>query len=841
MAMLSNLWSELRFGARAAFTRPTFAAVVVLTLSLGIGVNVAVFSLADQILLRPLPVPEPDRLVNLIDPGPKQLGRMDSVVRPATLESASGGADSVFSYPMFRDLERAQQPFTGLAAHRSGEATISNGERARLGAVVFVSGSYFPVLGLRPGLGRLLEPGDDSVDGVADSIVLSHAYWQAEFGGDPDVLGRTLYVNEIPLTVVGVAPKEFHGTAVSARSSVFVPITFSFDLDLPAGSPVRVPPDHDNRDFYWVHLFARLKPGLTRESAAAAMNTLYGAILSDVEAPLLTDVDPQEREAFLTRPLVLEPGARGRTNSEILSPARNRLGLLFAAGSLVLLLCCANVAGLMLVRATTRSGEMAVRASMGATRGRLVSLQLAESVVLALPAALLALPVASLTLRGASRVPGLPAAAHDVSLSGAAALVAIAFALVTALAAGLLPLRGVFRTEPVRALQAYGTRHTTAKGVARFRAALATAQVALSMALLAMMGVFAQSLANIGRVDLGADIDSVVMFSIAPRASLTSGGDSSLVEALEAIPGVSAVASSNRPLLSQDAIRMDTAVEGLEQAVPAVSQELVSAGFFELFGTEVLAGRVFNDDDSFAFGETIVNQRFVESLGLAPEAAVGRSIGLGGPGGGLEIVGVVADVRSLSVTGEIEPQMFLHLTGGPTFYLRGTLPAEVLLGAVRDTAARVEPTRPVTNLRTMQQQFRESIAMERFAAGTSTVLALLATGLAALGLYGVLAYSVAQRSREIGLRVALGAPTGRVRGMVLRHVAGMAVVGIVLGAIAASVLGRAAQGLLFGVEAGDPLVLVAAAAALAAVTLGAAYIPARRASRVDPMTVLRYE
>lgn len=835
--------ADAGYALRTLGRQKTFTVVAVATLALGVGVNVGIFSLTDQILLRPLPVSQPDRLVNLTDPDtePKSAGRMNPLLSPRMATSDAGGDEAIFSYPMFRDLERAQEPFTQLAAHRFIEETLSVGGRAARATVAFVSGSYFPVLGFQPALGRLLGTDDDSVDEIATTVVLSHSYWQTEFGGDPDVLGRTLLVNEIPLNIVGVAPPGFHGTAVGARASVFVPITISFSSNAendPYDGAMSFP-NHGSRDFYWVHLFARLKPGFTRASAEAAMNPLYRAILSDRDGPLLVDADQQQREAFRTRTLVLEPGARGQTNSEILSPARNRLELLFAAGVLVLLLCCANVAGLVLVRATTRSGEMAVRTSMGATRARLVMLQLAESVVLALPAAILSLPVAWLTLRGASRVPGMPASAPDMSLSVAAGLVAIGVAVGTALVAGLIPLQGLFRTEPAKTLQADGVRHTTAKGVAGFRATLTTAQIALSMALLATMGVFAQSLANIGRIDLGVDIDPIVMFQLSPRADGSLSGNSSLVEALEAIPGVSSVASSGSPLLALDTIRMDVPVDGFEAEVRAVPQTPVSGGFFEVFGIDVLAGHVF-DDAGFAFGEVIVNQRFVENLGLAPEAALGRRI-RAGSGPGLEIVGVVADVRSFKVTNEIEPQMYFHLTGGPTFYVRSALPAEDLLSAISDTAARVEPIRPITNLRTMKQQFRENIAMERFIAGTSTVFALLATGLAALGLYGVLAYSVAQRSREIGLRFALGAPTARVRGMVLRQVVRMVLVGIALGATAAAFFGRTAQSLLFSIEAGDPLMLLAAAVFLTAVALGAAYVPARRASRVDPMTVLRYE
>jgi len=852
LAAIENTLVDLGYAFRTLSRQKTFTTVAALTLAVGIGVNVAILSLADQVLLRPLPVPEPDRLVNLTDPVP---GRMRARMNPALFPTQGGsrdggGNETLFSYPMFRDLERQQEPFVGLAAHNFDEAKVSTGESTRPATLAYVSGSYFSVLGVRPALGRLLGPEDDRVDGQAKAVVLSHTYWQSEFGSDPDILGRTLTVNDLPLTIVGVAPRGFHGTAVHTRPSVFVPITISSGA--PAGLAAAMStPNHERRDHYWVRLFARLKPGVTPEGSAAAMNTLYRAILSEVEAPVLTNVDEQQREALRTRPLVLEPGARGQTSSGILDPARNSLELLLAVSGAVLLLCCANVAGLILLRATSRSGEIAVRASLGATRGRLVSLQLAESLVLSLPAAVLSLPVAWLTLRGASQVPGLPAAAPDVSLSGAAALLAIGIAVASALAVGLLPVRGMIRIKPGNALQAYGARHTTTKSVARFRAALATAQVALSMALLAMTGVFAQSLANIARLDLGADIDSVVMFETGRRDGRNVIRDLTRVPrleaALEAIPGVSSVGSSTSPLFSLQGQISSVALEGIEAEPLRASADYVSASFFRTFGTELVAGRHFNDTDGNGFdAPVIVNQRFAERFGLTPDAIVGRRVIAGRSPTGVaitnEIIGVIGDLRSSGkVTGEIAPQVFFNSFGRDTFYVRSDLPPAALMNTIRETVDRVDPTLPVFNLQTMEQQFHANIAIERVVAGTSMAFAVLATALAALGLYGVLAFSVAQRSREIGLRVALGAPTSRIRAMVLRQVAGMAVIGIVLGATAAALLGRAAQSLLFGIEAGNPLMLAAAAVVLAAVTLGAAYIPARRASHVDPMSVLRYE
>jgi predicted permease len=830
---IDNTLADLGYAIRTLSRQKTFTAVTVLTLALGIGVNVAIFSLTEQILLRPLPVPEPDRLVNLTDPGPKMVGRGATPFEPSAASSASGTGDTVFSYPTFRDLEREQASFAGLAAHRYFEASLATGEQAWLGNGVLVSGSYFSVLGLNPALGRLLGPEDDRVDGQAESVVLGHAYWQNELGGDPQTVGRRLIVNGQPLTIVGVAPPGFAGTTVGTRASVFVPIT------MPNGwGPVQI---YDNRLVYWVHVFARLEPGVTSEEAAAAINPLYRAIVSESEAPLLTGTTEQELEAFRTRPIVLEPGARGQTSaSRTLEPARSSLELLLAVACAVLLLCCANVAGLTLVRSTARTGEIAVRASMGATRGRLASLLLAESLVLALPAAILSLPIALLTLRGIARgVPRIPAAAFDVELSAAAALVAISAAVLSAVVCGLLPLRDVLRTDPGKTLQAFGVRQTPARGVTRFRTGLATAQVALSMALLAITGVFAQSLANIARIDLGLDVDSVVMVTIAPPAARSPeagvAGSARLDEELRAIPGVSSVSSSEIPLLEIGAFEGRVAVEGLEGNVVPISLNLVSPDFFEMFGVELLAGRGFSETDA-SRQVAIVNQRFAERLGLGQDIIGRKILGLG-----REIVGLVADAQSGKVTGEVAEQVFQPVRHGSTFYVRSARPPEDLLNAVRETVSRVDPTVPIARLVTMEQQFLANIGTERFVAGASTGFAVLATVLAGLGLYGVLAYAVAQRSREIALRFALGAPAPRIRRMVLRQIAVMAVAGIVLGAAAAVLLGHAAQSLLFGVAAAEPFALAGAAVVLGAVMLGAAYLPARRASRVDPMSVLRYE
>ena len=824
-------FGDFRQSLRRLRQNPSFSVIVIATLAVGVAVNVGLFSLYQQILLQPLPVAEPERLVNLVDPGPDRGLSFGSI--------AGNGRDHAFSYPMFRDLERLQGSFAGIAAHRLFDASLAIGDDARRETGFFVSGSYFSVLGLQPALGRLFGTEDDRVDGQAESVVLSYTYWQRELASDRGVLGRKLTVNGVPLTIVGVAPQGFHGTTVGARASVFVPITFP-GVDSPTAIP-----NHDNRGYSWIYLFARLAPGVQLEAATTAMNPLYQGILSETEVPVANGVDVPQ--GFATKSLVLEPGARGQ--SALLQPIGARLMTLFAVSGAILLLCCANVAGLMLIRASSRTGEMAVRASMGASRGRLALLLLAEALLLAVPAAVLSLPLALLILRGiAGGIPDLPGAAFDVEISVAAAVVAVAAALIAAVGFSLLPVRGAARTEPARTLHAYGVRQTSSKGVTRFRAALATTQVALSMALLALTGVFMQSLGNIARIDLGLDVDSVVMLTISPEGSGYAPAASAalfdrLEEDLAAIPGVSSAASAQVPLLAGGGLETGTALEG-NQARIRIHLNQVGPGFFRALDVGVLAGREFSAADrDGAPPVAIVNQRLAERLGFAA-GVIGQRIQV--VGRVYDVIGLVPDFKDYNVTDDVESQVFLPrrqatTLGTATFFVRGDRPLEDLMDAVRDTVARAAPTVPITELRTMRQQVRENIAEEHFFASASTAFAVLATALAALGLYGVLAYSVAQRSREIALRFALGAPAVKIRAMVLRQVSAMALTGVTLGVGGALLLGRAARSMLFGVEAADPVALVGAGVVLTAVMLAAAYIPARRASRVDPIVALRYE
>jgi predicted permease len=833
--------ADVRHSLRAFARRPTFAVVVVLTLAFGVGVDTAIFSLFQQVLLRPLPVPEPERLVNLSSPGPTGAQR--------TSCGAAGRCESgaVFSYPMFRDLEREQTSFVGIAGHRFDDMTVGFEGAVTNTSGMLVSGDYFRVLGIEPALGRLLGRGDDR-EGAAESAVLSYSYWRDRLGADPRVLGRALLVNGRPLTIVGVAPPGFYGTTPGTRPSVFVPITFrdaTHDYSAPSGL--------DDRRNYWVYLFARLEPRVSLERAEADINPIYRGILNGIDAPLLGDLDARELREFRAKPLVLEPGARGQ--SMLPNGARPSLTSLLAVAAVVLVLCCANIANMMLARGSDRVAEMAVRASMGASPWRLARLLLTEALLLALVAGVVSWPLALAALEGLSAwVPGLRAGAFEVGLDGQAIGFALAVAALSALAFSLVPMLALERMEPSKVLQAYGARQTGGKAAARFRTGLATSQIALSMALLVVAALFARSLVNIGRIDLGVEIDSLATFSIAPaRSGYTPERARMLYERLRedlaAIPGVRAVSSSAIPLLSGEHWGAGVRIEGFEQDAngdrSGVLYNNVGAGFFDAVGMPLIVGRGFTDADREDRPKVaVVNESFAEHFGLG-RAALGKRLGFGSEEAlDIEIVGVVADAKYGGAKEAIEPQFFLPWrqfgsNGRMSYYLRSVLPPEQVLGTVAKVVAAVAPALPLNRLRTMEQQVHAGVADDRSMTALALGFAVLATALAAVGLYGVLSYTVAQRTRELGLRLALGAPPAGLRAMVLRKVALMAVIGSALGLTAALVLGRAGRALLFDVEPADPGALFAAAAVLIAVVLAAGYWPARRASRIDPTAALR--
>jgi predicted permease len=829
---------NLTFAFRMLFKTPFVTIVAIVSLALGIGANAAIFSLFNQILLKPLPVPEPTRLVNLAAPGPKP---------GSTNCSQAGDCDTVFSYPMFRDLERVQTPFTGIAAHLSFGANLSARGQTQNGEGMLVSGSYFPVLGLTPAVGRLLTPDDDRAPGESHVVVLSYAYWQTRFASDPAVINTTLIVNGQTMTVVGVAPKGFEGTTLGVKPQVFAPITMR-GFSQPSKA-------FDNRRNYWAYLFARLKPGVPLEQARVAMATPYHAIVNDVEAPLQKGMSPQTLARFTAKPILLEAGSRGQ--SSVTREAGAPLTLLLGVTAFVLLIACANIANLLLARGAARAPEMAVRLSIGAGRGQLVRQLLGESCLLALLGGAGGLVVAQWTLNLIAAL--LPAQAADtvqLEIDPIVMLFAAALAIGTGVLFGLFPALHSTRPDLISALKGQSGQPSGARSAARFRTSLATAQIAISMALLVSAGLFTRSLANVSRVDLGLKADNVIMFHVSPELNGYKPEQTrQLFERVEneigALPGVTGVSSSTVPLISGSNWGTGVSVEGFtagpDTDVGSRFNE-VGPAYFATLGVPLLTGRDFTRADGLTAPKVaIVNEAFAKKFNLGRNP-IGKRIGNDGANGPLtiEIVGLMHDAKYSQVKGAIPPLFFQpyrqdERIGSISFYVLTAGDPEAFMANIPKVMARLDANLPVENLRTLPQQVRDNVFLDRFISVLSASFACLATLLAAVGLYGVLAYTVSQRTREIGLRMALGAAPSRVRGMVMRQVAVMVVIGGAIGLAGAIGLGRLAQSLLYELQGSDPLVLVAAAVSLSLVALAAGFVPAHRASQVDPMSALRYE
>ena len=834
--------ANLKLAFRTLKKTPFVTAVAVLSLALGIGANAAIYSLFDQMLLRALPVQEPDRLVNLGAPGPKH---------GSTSCNQAGDCDHVFSYAMFKDLEeQATDGFVGIVAHVAFGANLAHTNQTVNGQGMLVSGSYFPVLGVQPALGRLFGPADDETIGVHSVVVLSYSYWENRLGADPGVLGGTLVINGRSMTIVGVTARGFEGTTLGNMPDVFVPITMREQMSSWWSG-------FDNRRSYWAYLFGRLKPDVSIEQAGSEINAIYRGIINEVEAPLQAGMSEQTMERFRAKEITLERGWRGQSSlhSEVSTP----LTLLFVITGLVLLIACANIANLLLARGAGRAQEMAIRGSLGGTRRQLLTQLLTESCLLAVIGGIASLFVARWTLGLiASMMPAESAQFIALELRPSVMLFAGALSIGTGFLFGMYPALHSTRPDLVTMLKDVAGQPSGARAAARFRTSLVTGQIALSMALLVSAGLFIKSLMNVSRIDLGLRAENIVTFGISPMLNGYEPERSLALFArteqeLAALPGVTAVSAARVPLLVGNNWGTSVSVEGFEYApdVDANSRfNEVGAGYFGTVGMTLLAGRDFTVADAAGAPKVaVVNEAFTRKFGLDSRDAVGKWMSRDGAGEtelDMQIVGVVQDAKYSEVKQEVPPLFFTpyrqddHI-GSITFYARTSLEPSQVLRAIPELIRLLDPNLPVENLKTLAQQVKDSIVLDRFISILSAAFAVLATLLAAVGLYGVLAYTVAQRTREIGLRMALGADGANIRGMVLKQVGIMSLVGGAIGIVAALGLGRAAQSLLFGLEGNDPLVIAIVTLLLGGVALGAGYIPALKASRVDPMRALRYE
>lgn len=828
---------NLKFMVRTLLRSPFVTAIAIISLALGIGANSAIFSLFSELLLRPLPVPHAGELVNLSSPG----------VPPSFQNcTAAGDCDAVFSYPMLKDLERANTGFAGIAGHVFTNANVGYRGQTLSGKVMFVTGSYFPVLGIRPALGRLLAPDDDQHVGTSLSAVLSYDYWQTRLGADPTVLDSPILVNGHTLTIVGVAPRGFEGTTLGSPPTVYVPLTTASAVGWGGVD------QYDERRYAWIYLFARLKPGAAIATTEQSANAVFQRVLRDAEGPAQKEMSATTLAQFEARKLVLEDGRAGQ--SVLHAKSRTPLILLLATTFIVLLIACANIANLLLARGASRAGEMAVRLSLGATRAQLVWQLLGESLLLATLGGLASLFVTQWTLSAFNALMPASALPLQLKLDGTVLWATAGISAATGLCFGILPAMHGTRAELATTIREGAGRHSGARAASRFRTGLVTAQIALSMTLLIVAGLFVKSLANVSKVDLGIRTDNLTAFAVSPELNGYTWQRTHLLfdrlqEDLAAVPGVTGVTTSIVQLLASQNRGTGVTVEGFPKGpdTDAGSRyDRVGPGFFSVMGVPILSGREFRFDDALGAQQVaIVNEAFAKKFGLGA-SAVGKFMGHHGGPTNILIVGLARDAKYSEVKGAVPPVFFLaqrqdSTEGSAYFYVRSPGDPAALARTVRRVVASLDPNLPVEDLKTLPQQVKESVYLDRMIGVLSAAFAGLATLLAAIGLFGALSYTIAQRRREIGVRMALGANPRAVVGMVLRHVGLMTLIGGAIGLAGALALGRSARSLLFEVTSYDPLVIAGSVVGLTLVAFAGALVPAVTASKIDPLVALRQD
>jgi len=831
-------WSDVKSGVRTLARSPLFSLAAVLSLALGIGANTAIFSLLDQLVLRMLPVSNPERLVMIWSTGPHMGNNQGSRAQ---------------SYPMYQEYQKQAKFFSHVMARYLAETSISfSGQTERVQAEL-VSGNYFQTLGVKPAAGRVFSPEeDDRTYKGHPVVVLSHDYWVTRFGGKRDVIGQKITVNNYPMTVVGVSAAGFTGLDPSRSPQIRVPIQMK---------PIMTPGSDrlGHRRSQWIQIFARLKSGETVETARAKLQGIFQQQLRyEIGLPEMKDTTAYNRDRFLKRQVLMERAASGYSNM------RNDFGValivLMCMVGLVLLIACANVASLLIARAVARRREIAVRLAVGASRPQLIRQLLIESVTLSLCGAVAGILLAVWTIRGL--VSFLPTGGTPLMLSVQPDLRVLAFsigvAVVTGILFGLAPAFQGTKLDQWSTLKDAAGAVAGAGGGVNLRKALVAGQVALSFLLLAGAALFVQSLGNLKKTDTGfKGMSNLVTFQVHPPLSGYSVPrekifSKQLLENIRGVAGVTAAGIATVELLAGNEWDSSMSVEGHQVKDGEDMQafmNMVSPGYFATMGVPFLAGRDFRDSDT---GEdatvAVVNRKFAEHF-FGTKPAVGRRIGFGvGPRTKLniEIIGVTENTLYEGPREGVRRQVFVarYQNRFPTsavFYVRSQLPSDQMYATVRNEVRKLDAAMPVYDVRTLESQLDETLATERLIAALSSAFGLLATALAAVGLYGVMAFVVVRRTKEIGLRMALGAQPAGVIWLVMREVLLLLGIGLAVGLPSAYVLSRYIASQLYNVQPANAATAAAAVVALAAVALTAGFLPARRASAIHPMTALRYE
>jgi predicted permease len=835
---VENLWRDLRYAARMLLRSPGFTLVAVLSLAIGIGANTAIFSVVDVILLKSLPVSDPEELRVLLWTGEPRIPFHSSSGYTTTLHGIK--VHGQFPYPIYKMLTASLPQFSDVIGFTYSTVTVIAGGESHYGNAHFVTGNFFEALGLRPVLGRLLSP-EDERSGTAPVAVISYAYWERRFGLDPGVVGRSITIDGHPVIIAGITPRSFLGADPEGSDDLFLPLVH---IGMFGDGSYKLERD----DQWWVQIIGRLRPGVSDRQALAALDVVMAR--AGAAYP-----EPAKKQGPFH--VVLEAGAGGVP--QLREQTRTPLLILSSVVGLVLLIACANIANLLLARGVGRRRELAVRLAIGAGRGRLVRQLLTESLLLAGIGAAIGLsfasPLGSL-IRSMTAVSDRPTIGSQIDAR--VLLFTTGVTLLTAIVFGLMPAFRATRIDLTPALKDGST--FGAAGHLRANRILVVGQVALSTLLLAGAGLFIRTLVNITRIDPGFEVHRLLIFTVDGSRSGYDGRKlTDLYERmrakLEGIPGVQAVTLSTVALLSNGMSSSSITVPGYTPSRGQSAETYVIAAgghFLKTMGIPVLFGRDIDGRDILkARPVALVNQTFARKF-LAGRSPMGAVFYFGNernpkPEDVIEIVGVAKDAKYDNLKNEIPPTAYIPYLQHPDwvkrmiFEVRTTVIPSNIASAVERSVAQIDRNVPVAGMRTQEEQIRITLSGERMFAGVVGSFGGIAALLAAIGLYGVMAYAVTRRTSEIGIRLALGAGRGDVQWMVLRESLWMVAAGLAIGIPAALALTKLVRGTLYGIKPNDPVSFVAAGALMVVVAALAAWIPARRAARVDPMRALRCE
>ncbi|MGD0731304.1 MAG: ABC transporter permease [Terracidiphilus sp.] len=841
---MNTLLNDIRYALRQLRKSPAFTLTVIVTLALGIGANTAVFTLFDQALLRMLPVERPRELVRFEWTGGYSGAGM----------SFGGDLDNYFSYPMYKDLRDQNQVFSGiLATDRISSVGVSWRNQAENKDGEIVSGNYFQLLGLRPEVGRLFTEQDDTAKNANPVVVLSYGYWKARFAASRDVVGKTLLINGHPFTIIGVAPRNFDSAIGGSKPGVFLPISM-----VEIAMPWMVPLDGLNsHQSIWLTLVARLKPGIAAPRAEAGLAPLWHSLRA-TELTLYKSRSEHFKKDFLDK-----SSLKVKDDSQGFSPERGELKtpliILMSMAALLVAMCAINVATLLLLRAAGRAREMSMHYALGAQRRRIISKLLVEGGLLGLTGAAMGIALAPLVATALVRLmtssdPG--SEPYSSSVDGRVLLFTMAISFLVSLLFSIAPVFHFVHPDLAGTLRQ--NAGTASKSSQRFRKLAVGAQIALSVMLLGGAGLFVRTLGNLHHQQVGFDTGNIATFSLNPTIS-GYGEDrtpqivSNALDALRRIPGVTTVAATTDPELAGDSSRSSFTLQGYKPAEDEhmnFEEPWITAGYFATLRQPLLVGREFTPSD--AQGQlkvAVVNLALARRYYGSAQNALGRVLA-DGRGDDVKpdttIVGVVGDVKHQDLRTDIGPAVYmpylqLQHPGGVQIYMRTAQPPKTAEASIRQTIHQLDPTLVVDGLRTMQEEADQRAADVIALAYLSIAFSLLAMLMAAVGLYGVLAYSTEQRTREIGVRLALGAQRSGVVVLVVREMAIIAAIATLVALLSVVAVARLFRTLLYGVASFDPLTLAAAVVLTAVMVALAAALPARRAAAVEPMQALRTE